>query len=176
MRALCGVLTAIGIGSFLFHTLANRWSVIADVVPIMLFILLYLYLTGVRYLRLPAWGGAAIAAAFIPVSSVLQGWLTPVVGRLNGSIGYVPTLLAMCGFALLLGLRAHPAWRGIATAAGLLVVSLTMRTLDNQTGPVCEAFPYGMHWGWHLLNGALLGVLIVTFARHGERRAPRAPS
>ncbi len=175
VRALCGVLTAIGIGSFLFHTFANRWSVMADVIPIMIFILLYLYLTVVRYLGLPVWAGVVKAAVFIPVSSALEAWLTPALGRMNGSIGYVPTLLVMAGFAVLLGLRDHPAWRGVAGAAALLVGSLTMRTLDNQAGAVCEAFPAGTHWGWHLLNGTLLGVLIVTFVRHGDRPDSDAP-
>ena len=169
VRALCLMLTAIGIGSFLFHTFANRWSVMADVIPIMLFILLYLYLTVIRYLELPVWAGAVAAAAFVPVSGALEAWLTPAVGRLNGSIGYVPTLLVMAGFAVLLGLRDHPAWRGVAAAAVVLVASRTMRTLDDQTGAVCAAMPSGTHWGWHVLNGTLLGLLIVTFIRHGER-------
>ncbi|SFH77328.1 ceramidase domain-containing protein [Albimonas pacifica] len=172
VRALCAVLFAIGVGSFLFHTLANRWSAMADVLPIMVFILLYLHLAVIRYLELPVWAGAAIAAAFVPVSAVLESWLTPALGRLNGSIGYVPTFLTLCGFAVLLGLRDHPAWRGLAGAAALLTLSLTMRTLDAQGGAVCEAFPAGTHWGWHLLNGTLLGVLIVAFVHHGERAAP----
>ena len=79
------------------------------------------------------------------------------------------TLLVMAGFAVLLGLRDHPAWRGVAAAAVVLVASLTMRTLDDQTGAVCAAMPSGTHWGWHVLNGTLLGLLIVTFIRHGER-------
>ncbi|MDF2234016.1 hypothetical protein P2H44_15760 [Albimonas sp. CAU 1670] len=172
VRALCGVLTAIGIGSFLFHTLANRWSAVADVVPILLFILLYLHLTVVRYLRLPVWAGILKALLYVPVAYALTAWLTPALGSLNGSISYVPTFLVMVGFATLLGLLAHPAWKGVATAAVLLAASLTARTLDAQGGAVCEAFPAGTHWAWHLLNGTLLGVLIFTFVRHGEAHAP----
>ena len=34
---LIGLLTAIGIGSFLFHTFAVQWAMLSDVVPIFLF-------------------------------------------------------------------------------------------------------------------------------------------
>ena len=42
-RALSVVLLAIGVGSYLFHTHAQVWAAIADVVPIGAFILLYLF-------------------------------------------------------------------------------------------------------------------------------------
>ena len=42
--ALVALLFLIGLGSGLFHTFATRWAVLADVIPIALFILLYMYL------------------------------------------------------------------------------------------------------------------------------------
>ena len=39
---LLGLLCAIGIGSFLFHTFATRWALVADVGPITLFQFAYL--------------------------------------------------------------------------------------------------------------------------------------
>ncbi|HSF92234.1 MAG TPA: ceramidase domain-containing protein, partial [Paracoccaceae bacterium] len=50
--ALLGILVAIGIGSFLFHTIAQRWAALADTLPILLFILTYLYLATLRFLGL----------------------------------------------------------------------------------------------------------------------------
>lgn len=35
---LAGLIAAIGVGSFLWHTLATPWSGLADVIPILLFI------------------------------------------------------------------------------------------------------------------------------------------
>lgn len=167
VRALSLNLVAIGIGSFLFHTVAERWAGTADVVPIMIFIMLYLHLAVVRYIGLPVWAGIATAVLFLPVSGALGSWLSPVLGSLNGSIGYVPTLLALVAFATGLALSAHNSWPGLAVAAGVFVVSLAMRTADDQSGPICAALPIGTHWGWHLLNGTLLGVLAATFVRHG---------
>ena len=167
--ALVALQTAIGIGSFLFHTFANRWSAMADVIPIMLFIMTYLHLATVRYWRAPAWAGLVAAAAFIPVSSVAGGAIATITGPLNGSIGYVPTMLLLLAYGLGLAARGHPAGRPLVIGGLLLAVSLTFRTLDYQNGAVCEAFPLGTHWVWHLLNGLLLGWVSVAFVRHGAR-------
>ncbi|MFJ5370379.1 ceramidase domain-containing protein, partial [Bosea sp. CER48] len=45
---------AIGIGSFLFHTMPNRGTVLADVVPIQLFAFGYFAFALSRFLGLPA--------------------------------------------------------------------------------------------------------------------------
>ena len=42
-RVLTIILALIGIGSFLFHTFAQPWAGVADVLPILLFILVYIY-------------------------------------------------------------------------------------------------------------------------------------
>ena len=42
-RLLAAVLVAIGIGSFLFHTFAQPWAGLADVLPIVAFILIYIF-------------------------------------------------------------------------------------------------------------------------------------
>jgi hypothetical protein len=42
-RAMAGVLAAIGVGSYLFHTHANRLTGLMDVTPILAFILLYTF-------------------------------------------------------------------------------------------------------------------------------------
>ena len=51
-RALCVILFAIGIGSYLFHTHATVWAVILDVLPILLFVLLYIFVANYRFWNL----------------------------------------------------------------------------------------------------------------------------
>ena len=58
-RLLAAVLFLIGVGSFLFHTHAQVWAALADVVPIQAFILIYLWLATVRFFALPWWAGRA---------------------------------------------------------------------------------------------------------------------
>ena len=67
-RLLAALVFAIGVGSYLFHTHAQVWSMLADVLPIQAFILVYLYLATVRFFALPWWGGILAVAAFIPYS------------------------------------------------------------------------------------------------------------
>ena len=56
--------------------------------------------------------------------------------------------------------------RGLAIGAGLLLLSLTLRTIDKA---VCPGLPIGTHFLWHVLNGILLGWMILVMHR---ARAP----
>jgi hypothetical protein len=42
----------VGVGSFLFHTFANRWSLIADILPIAVVIYSFIFVALTRFLRL----------------------------------------------------------------------------------------------------------------------------
>ena len=66
--ALIGVVTAVGIGSFVFHTVATRGAVLADVIHIAVFIYGYLLLALRRWLdshaRTP-WAAAPLVAILV---------------------------------------------------------------------------------------------------------------
>ncbi|MHC0053832.1 ceramidase domain-containing protein [Actibacterium sp. D379-3] len=161
-RALVAVLAAIGIGSFLFHTYATAWAGLADTAPIGLFVLLYLYAANRDYWGLRRGAALALTAAFIPYAAVT----VPLFSRLPGlgsSAGYAPVPLLIGVYALLLRRRAPHTARGLGIGAGLLVLSLTFRTLDL---PLCARLPLGTHFLWHLLNAILLGWMIEVYRRH----------
>ena len=162
---LIGITAAIGIGSFLFHTLATRWAAIADVVPILLFIVVYLALVCRRFFDL-AWPWAiVIGLAYVPASigSRLL-WRGIAGGGWGATGGYLPAIAALVVAAGLLAHRRHRAARPLALAAALFSLSLTLRSLD---APLCGLIPIGTHFLWHLLNGALLAWLMLTMLRHG---------
>lgn len=162
-RVLVAVLAAIGVGSLLFHTVARVWAGVADVLPILAFILIYMYLATVRFLGLPVWAGALAAAAYVPASGAVAAGIGAVTGPLNGSVSYLPVVLLIGGYALWLRGRAPATARGLGLGAGCLAVSLVLRTLD---APLCPVVPVGTHFLWHLLNGAMLGWMIVVLRRH----------
>ena len=82
------------------------------------------------------------------------------------SAGYLSVPLLIAIYAWLT--RARPALsRGLAIGAGLLMVSLTFRSLDM---PACDALPLGTHFLWHILNAIMLGWMIELYRRH--RLAP----
>lgn len=169
--ALAAILALIGIGSGLFHTFATAWASLADVVPIGVFILTYLFAANLQFWRWPLWAALLGALAFLPYA-----WaMTPLFRALpffGISAFYWPVPLLIAGTALALR-RRHPVTaRGLGLGAGLLTLSLVFRSLDM---PLCAAWPAGTHFLWHLLNAAMLAWMIEVYARHmlAERRAGR---
>ncbi len=162
-RLLILILAAIGVGSYLFHTHARVWAMLADVLPILGFILVYVHLATVRFLGAPVWGGLLAAAAYLPFSALVSRGIERVAGPVNGSVSYMPVAILIAAYALLLARRAPATARGLALGALALCLSLLFRSIDRA---VCPAFPLGTHFLWHLLNGAMLGWMIVVLARH----------
>jgi Ceramidase len=166
--ALTVVVAVVGLGSFAFHTVATRGAMLADVIPIAIFIYGYLLLALRRFLRLSAGVSAAIVVVYAMGAQALS-WLAPS-GALNGSIGYLPALVALIAMA-----RATrgPARRGLELAVMLFTVSLALRTIDLAA---CETFRLGTHFLWHLLNAVVLYVLLRTaIGEAGWENAAPAP-
>ncbi|MBK1705091.1 ceramidase domain-containing protein [Halochromatium glycolicum] len=149
------LLAAIGVGSALWHSFATGWAVLADVIPITLFINLYLLSFGWRVLRLRPLALAGLWLGYQVLSVGLVALTGP--GLLNGSIGYVPALAFLVGFWWVLRRRADPLAPMLLTACLLFVSSLTFRTLDIAA---CGTLPIGLHFLWHLLNALLLYLLL----------------
>lgn len=162
------LVTAIGIGSFLFHTVATRWAGLADSLPILLFILAYLATAMRRFFGLARWQAALVTLGFLPAAAGI-GWLVSVLpwNPLGSSAGYLPAFLALLACGVGLAALRHPVARWLLAATALFALSLTFRTLDL---PLCGAFPLGTHFLWHVLNGALLGLLVIAVIRFGAPR------
>ncbi|NNJ67548.1 MAG: hypothetical protein HKP54_05870 [Boseongicola sp.] len=161
-RWLSGVLGAIGVGSYLFHTHAMVWSATLDVLPIAVFTLSFIYLANRDFWGLPVWGAALGTIAFFPYAAVL----TPVFSSLPffsiSSVYWVlPVLIAAYG--LLLRKRASETGHGLLIGAGILTLSLVFRSLDEV---LCAHIPAGTHFMWHILNGVVLGWMIEVWRRH----------
>lgn len=159
-------LAAIGVGSFLFHTFANRLTMIADLLPIFVYQLAFLifYARFVAGRRLPALAGllllfALVNAAFLQLP---PHWL-------NGSLLYGGALffiVAIAAYHRASG-RREPAI--VALAAGIFTLSLACRSVDQW---LCAWAPLGSHFVWHLLNGA---VLYLTTRAYVLNQSPRRP-
>ena len=165
--ALVAVVVVVGVGSFLFHTFANRWSRLADVIPIALFIYGYFALAMRRFLGFGLAASLALTAAFLAFSFGFERAFALAFGprgveAVNGSHGYFPAALAL--FAVggtLVGKHRVPArpeaGRALLGAAVIFVVSLAFRTADLA---LCPSWPLGTHFLWHGLNAAVLFLLL----------------
>ncbi|MEM1364593.1 MAG: ceramidase domain-containing protein [Pseudomonadota bacterium] len=166
VQGLCLWVAVIGVGSFLFHTHANGWSLQADVIPIQIFIVAYTLFALRRYVAL-TWlmsiiGTAALVVGLGFVFGQAPQWMYDAT---NGSLSYAPAFVILFGIGGYLVATDHSAGRGLIAAGGVFVLSLTIRSLDMA---VCETLPTGIHMFWHIFNGVLLGILCFTAARHGR--------
>ena len=152
--ALIVVVAVVGLGSFMFHTVATRGAMLADVIPIAIFIYGYLLLALRRFLHLSAGVAIAIVVGYAVGAQALSWLASP--RALNGSIGYLPALIAMVAMARVTHGRVR---HGLELAVMIFTVSLALRTIDLAA---CETFPVGTHFLWHLLNAAVLYVLLRT--------------
>jgi hypothetical protein len=177
---LIALAAIVGTGSFLFHTFANRWSLLADVLPIAAFIYSYFLIAMRRFLGLSAIVAAALTGGFVLFNMTFPRlWLAafPEV-TLNGSVGYLPAAGAMALVGAACRLKAGSGQGALARAGGTLIAaalvfaaSLTFRSLDHA---FCGALPVGTHFLWHLLNALVLFMLMraaIDFTREGKAHA-----
>jgi hypothetical protein len=158
--ALCAVLCCIGVGSGLWHFMPTPVTIAMDVIPITVFIHLYL----VAFLRRGfgwRWGGVALGFATLQaLNGAVALWFNP--DTLHGTILYLPTyavLIAMVGYAKS---KSHPHTRALATITMLWTVSLICRTVDL---PLCMVFPLGTHFLWHAMNAVVLYRLLIVLVK-----------
>ncbi|NNF73424.1 MAG: hypothetical protein HKN02_14670 [Rhodobacteraceae bacterium] len=159
---LCVILAAIGIGSYLFHTHAQAWAALMDVVPIAVFILVYIFAANRGFWGLGLWPALGATALFIPYAAV-TGPIFAALPFFEISSFYWPVPLLIALYAMALRNRVPDVARGLAIGAGILVVSLAFRSTDEL---VCDAVPVGTHFMWHILNGIMLGWMIEVYLRH----------
>ena len=105
---------------------------------------------------------------YVPYAWAVGGIIESSFGPLNGSVGYVPTLLLIAGYGVALLRRNREAAHGLLIGAGILAASLFFRSIDQV---VCSSIPLGTHFLWHLLNGIMLGWMIMVVSRKARLEA-----
>ena len=152
---LIGLVTLIGAGSFLWHTTATDWAELADIIPIWLYVNVFLVSFLIRIAG-ASFGVAAVVWLGFQLFDYGTRSLLPAE-LCNGSVVYFPTFAALVAASAYARYVRHPASAFLLGGAALLAVSLVFRSMDNG---VCEALPIGTHFVWHLCNGGLLYLLL----------------
>jgi hypothetical protein len=146
VRVLIVIAASVGIGSILWHTYPTALTLILDIVPILIFLIWYIWLYARNVIGMRSRFAVASAAAF-----VLGTFFVILYSHvLHGALVYVPGLMV----ALVLGVF-HATERMVArftllAAAGVYMAALFFRTIDNE---VCPVLPIGTHFLWHILIG-----------------------
>ena len=144
----------IGLGSFSFHTFANRLTGLLDVLAIALYLVVFAFLIPKQWSRkliLIQLGSVLMLIISIVLAHLLIGYLKPALPWLPSGM-YLGAWLALVIFALITQDSNMPAARFLWLAVIIFPVSLLTRQLDL---PLCDSFG-GSHWLWHLLNGLTL--------------------
>ncbi len=166
--ALISVAAVIGGGSFLFHTMPSFRTMWLDIIPIALFQILFLWLISQKLLLTTGWMSAWIVTAVVGTSFALR----PIHEPLNGSLFYIPSLLAMFVFGILWAKRRVAERSLLGVAACLFALAITARSIDWMV-----PWQFGTHFLWHLLNGIVvylaLRTWILTVENENSRDANR---
>jgi Ceramidase len=170
-----GLVFLIGLGSLAFHLLATQGTELADVIPIGVFMLVYLGFALNRFLGVPPGFTVLLVIGFMGIMAAtmqVKCWdggigvpgpeIQGVKACLNGSLFYLPGLAALIVIGLLMEERRLTAAPYVLVAAAIFAVSITLRSLDLA---LCDEIKWqgratGTHFAWHLLNAIVLFLLI----------------
>ncbi|PIE11894.1 MAG: hypothetical protein CSA72_01920 [Rhodobacterales bacterium] len=183
--ALIVLAFCVGVGSFMFHTFANGWSSLADVIPIWTFVALFTLSAIVRIGGVKP--GKAVTGAVVLIAVLVVVFMAAGTGSdtdnavaaheghslLNGSEQYFPAVIALLVFTFIARRRESPMAPWITLATITFISSLTLRTLDMH---LCEIWPNGTHFLWHLLNGLMIGILLDGYIKLQARSQGAAPA
>jgi hypothetical protein len=166
IRLLCVIIAVVGAGSATFHTVATRWAEWADVIPILVFMIVYCWAILTAFFRWPAVLKALATLLLFGATFYLEADEFEKV--LWGGAMYVPTLVFLMAAGAGIWRRDADAGKAFFFASGLFALSFAARTLDM---PMCPSVPFGTHYVWHLCNAAVLYLLVRTLILH----APPVP-
>jgi hypothetical protein len=177
----------IGLGSLAFHLYADQGTALADVVPIAVFMLVYLGFALNRFLGVAPGMTVLVVIGFTAIMAMVSqvqcsetaiGFFGPGEGAkpcLNGSVFYLPALGAMIVIGLLLNERGHKAASWVLWAAAIFAVSVTLRSVDLSLCErvVIDGRKVGTHFAWHVLNALALFLLLRASLEVGATAAER---
>jgi hypothetical protein len=155
----------IGINSILFHVYPTPITEMMDTIPIVAFILIYFVSVIFRIGKCTKFQGLIACVAFLGFSHML---VAQFPRALNDSIGYLSSMIALIVIAVYLHLRARPSSQYFMLAAIIGVVSLFARAVDKE---LCDIWPFGTHFIWHICNATLLYILMKQIIRNVNREA-----
>lgn len=158
-RILSIMLGTIGISSAFHHAFAQTWAALLDVLSIAVFVLTYLFFANRTYLNLSLYNAIIITILFLPISLILSNYLF-AFKVLGDSTGYMPILLLIGVYALILRKKLPRVSKGLLISFCVFAISLFFRTVDQS---FCSRWAIGTHFVWHILNAILLAWIIEVY-------------
>jgi hypothetical protein len=161
-KILSFLLFSIGCGSFLFHTFAQTWAALLDVMAIFIFILTYIFVANRRFLVWSKMVSLIGVILFFPYQLLLVSILSNIQ-FFGSSVQYIPVAILIFIYSGLLRKSEPNLSRGLFIGAAILCLSIISRTVDE---PLCSILSVGTHFIWHILNAIMLSWMIEILRRH----------
>jgi hypothetical protein len=153
-RLMAILIIVISLGSFSFHTFANRLTGLLDVLAIALYLVAFAFLIPKQWSRnsiLIQLGSIVLLILSIVLAQLLISHLKPSLPWLPPGV-YLGAWLALIIFTLVTQYSNPSSARFLWMAVIIFPASLLSRQIDM---PLCDSIG-GSHWLWHLLNGLTL--------------------
>ena len=135
-----------GIGSIVWHTYPTGTTLILDIVPIVLFIIWYIWL----YTRNVMMKGLGFALASVAAFLIVTYFAMPYATMLHGAPAYTPGLLVVLVLGIYHAAAHKPSRFTLLYTAGVYFTALYFRTIDQE---LCHYQTFGTHFVWHSLIG-----------------------
>jgi Ceramidase len=146
VRVLIAIAASVGIGSILWHTYPTMLTLILDIVPILIFLIWYIWLYTRNVIRMRSLFAVASVAVFL----LATFFFIQYSDVLHGALVYSPGLMVALVLGVFQATERRVARFTLLAAAGVYLAALFFRTIDNE---VCSVLPIGTHFLWHLLIG-----------------------
>lgn len=151
----------IGAGSMTYHSVSRMWAaVFADILPIAITALVFLYMLAKHILRVHALGGILMLALFIFMNLVFKKF---VFHAPDGYVSLIPTLFYLMLISIYMIFTKNPSSRNFSLASLVAIIGLTFRIIDPM---VCQQFPIGTHFLWH----SFMALFFFLMVREAIRR------
>ena len=148
------LLILIGLGSFSFHTFANRLTGLLDVLAIALYLICFAYLIPKQWSWSSRWtpiGSVIGLFILIALCQLASNFVKPVFPWAPPGM-YLGAWSALLLYAVITQHSNPIAARFLWLAVLVFPFSLLSRQLDL---PLCDS-GFSTHWLWHVLNGLIL--------------------
>ncbi len=156
----------IGAGSMLWHSMEELWALIADIIPIFLFLFMFQY----AFLRkFTDWRTERIMRDMIMLASMMGVasllWDDIFLQKSNA---FVPLCFWLLYIGVIIGQRFPRQARLCFVASMIFALAIVARIMDM---PLCELWPYGTHFLWHALSALTVYTVMLGF-KPVVRRSP----
>ena len=164
----------IGIGSFLFHTIPSKITGLVDILFILLFILIYIYLISNCLLKFNKLYSASHAFISPFLYFYLGGILKSNFLFLGDSSFYIIILIHLYIIFLISLIKKIDFNINILIAALIFTLSISFRAVDHY---FCDENLNGTHFIWHIFNSLVLYILVNFFYKVLiQTSSPKIPS